>query len=154
MVVLVPANSLALPVTVNPEMCWSIGVFPELDAIMVQSLETAKRRSREVKREGKEKSCCVYTAAICKGAAYAGFKVDCRGLACPIWTMYINRQYWCRCKQHLVGPICYVPTAPRLHDLQDSLTKYRMARNIKHMYVEGWATGYKIPISLLQSVPS
>lgn len=52
-VVLVPANSLAPSVTTNPEIwSWLVDVFPELDAITVQSIETEQqRKSREVKRE-------------------------------------------------------------------------------------------------------
>lgn len=51
-----------------------IGIFLELDAMMVQSFETAKCRIREVKREGKEKSGCILQLNMCKLAAYAGFK--------------------------------------------------------------------------------
>ncbi len=60
MVVLVPANSLAPSVTVNPEMCCSIDVSFGLGAIMVQSIETVKGK---VKQQEKEKSC--YILQLC-----------------------------------------------------------------------------------------
>ena len=49
-VVLLPANSLDPPVTLNPEMCCRLmGISLELDAIMLPPIMTVQRRNREVK---------------------------------------------------------------------------------------------------------
>ncbi len=48
----IPANNFPPSGAVNPETCRSIAVSLELEAIMVQSIKTVQRRSRDAKREG------------------------------------------------------------------------------------------------------
>ena len=80
-VVLIPANALAPPVTVNPEMCWTIDISLDLDAIMVQSIEIirVKRRSRERWNGRGERNLVVFSTYVPGGklAAYA-WVIECR----------------------------------------------------------------------------